>query len=282
MTLFEGSVTRRAIGVVEVVRLASHATQIAEGETLAGKGNGDYFLLGIQRSGSSTLWQDGRPIRLAPGDVAVCANARHLRLDLEGGVQQTMLMMPAALMRAACPGAEALPTTAIKAAQPLVALLGLMADSHFDTPYNDLPAQAATHAANALIGTAAGCLLAFLGQAGSKRSNLSQYHLDRIRRYALEHLGDTELSVATVGAALDISTAHIHRIFADEEQTFTSWLWTSRLLACRQALREPANAKLSIAEIAFRCGFTHPTHFSRTYRARFGMTASAWRGGNED
>ena len=110
----------------------------------------------------------------------------------------------------------------------------------------------------------------------------ASYHLDRIRRYALAHLDDTELSVAKVGARLGLSAAHIHRMFADEVQTFSAWLWESRLQACHQALREPGMAGQSIGMIASRHGFAHATHFSRAYRARFGMTASAWRAGAGD
>lgn len=50
-----------------------------------------------------------------------------------------------------------------------------------------------------------------------------------------------------------------------------------RLQACHAALRQPALSRRSISAIAFEHGFIHATHFSRAFRARFGMTASAWR-----
>jgi AraC-like DNA-binding protein len=34
---------------------------------------------------------------------------------------------------------------------------------------------------------------------------------------------------------------------------------------------------VSITEIAFERGFSHPAHFSRAFRARFGMAPSDWR-----
>jgi AraC-like DNA-binding protein len=117
--------------------------------------------------------------------------------------------------------------------------------------------------------------------APAERSRMSQYHLQRIRHYALAHLGDTTLSVTQVGAALGLSTAHIHRLFAVETQTFTAWIWESRLHACQQALRQQSQARMSISAIAFQYGFVHATHFSRAFRARFGLTASAWRAGAE-
>jgi AraC-like DNA-binding protein len=270
---------RRTIGTIDVIWLAS---PIQENAPITPPGRDESFLLGIQRSGRGTVQQHGRAAHLAPGDIAMYSNAAPYQLDLHGGSEQIVLVLPAAPMRSACPGIDGLTATALKSTQPLVALLGLMADSYFAPSYTSLPPQAATHAAHALIDTAAGCILTFQGLADARRSHLSQYHLDRIRQYALAHLDDTELSVAKVGTALGLSAAHIHRIFADEVQTFSAWLWESRLQACRQALREPGMARQSIGMIASRFGFTHATHFSRAYRSRFGMTASTWRAGAED
>lgn len=267
---------RRTIGTVDVIRLASPA-QAAPPIVLPARD--ESFLLGIQRNGRATVQQHGRAAHLAPGDMAMYSNAETYLLDLPGGSEQIVLVLPAGPLRSACPGIDGLTATALTSTQPLVTLLGLMADSHFDTPYDVLPPQAAAHAARALIDTAAGCLLAFQGQAEARRSNLSRYHLDRIRQHTLAHLDDTDLSVAKVGAALGLSAAHIHRLFADEAQTFSAWLWESRLQACHLALRQPSMARRSIATIALQYGFAHATHFSRTYRSRFGMTASAWRAG---
>ena len=104
-----------------------------------------------------------------------------------------------------------------------------------------------------------------------------RYHLDRIRQCALERMDDSELTVAKVGAALGVSAAHIHRLFKAESQTFMAWLWESRLDACHRALRKPELADRSIASIALQHGFAHATHFSRAFRARYGITASSWR-----
>lgn len=111
------------------------------------------------------------------------------------------------------------------------------------------------------------------------RLTRQQYHLDRIRAYAVAHLHDGELTVAKVGAAVGLSVAHIHRLYASEAQTFIAWLWEVRLQACQSALRRPELVSRTIREIAFEHGFVHATHFSRAFRARFGVTASAWRSG---
>ncbi|MYN30022.1 helix-turn-helix domain-containing protein [Duganella levis] len=258
---------RRAIGMIDMLQLSTPQP--------AWPPDAGTFLLAIQRRGASKVHQHGRTAQLGPGDMALYAAADDYRVAWQAASEQLLLVLPAAPLRSACPELDQLTAVTLKHGQPMVALLGIMADSHFHA-VQELPPPAAAHAAHALIATLAGCLLTLDNPAPTERSRLSQYHLQRIRQYALANLADTELSVARVGAALGMSAAHIHRLFADEAQTFAAWLWESRLRACQQALRQ-SSARLSISAIAFQNGFAHATHFSRAFRARFGMTASAWR-----
>lgn len=263
---------RRAVGMIDMLRLSAPQP--------AWPADAGTFLLAIQRRGASKVHQHGRTAQLGPGDMALYSAADDYRVELQAASEQLLLVIPAAPLRSACPELDRLTAVRLKNSQPLVALLAIMADSHFHAPH-DLPPSAAAHAAHALIATVAGCLLALEETSPAERTRLSQYHLRRIREYALAHLGDAKLSVAQVGAALGLSAAHIHRLFAAETQTFTAWLWESRLRACQQALRQQSLARLSISTIAFQHGFAHATHFSRAFRARFGVTASAWRNGAE-
>lgn len=266
----------RSLGPVDLVRLGSSQSVVP----LAPSTAAEVFLVGIQRRGDGIVRQHGRTAHLAAGDLAVYSTPSDYRLELQRGGEQMVLVMPAAALRSACPGIDGLTATALKRTQPMVSLLGMMVTIHFDMPYESLPPLAATHAAHALINITAGCMLAFQGQADEERpGKLPRYHLNRIRQYALAHMDDTELTVAKVGAALGVSAAHIHRLFAAESQTFIAWLWGSRLDACHQALRRPEWVRRSIATIALQYGFAHATHFSRAYRARYGMTASSWRAG---
>ena len=86
-----------------------------------------------------------------------------------------------------------------------------------------------------------------------------------------------ELTVRVVSERLKISPSHIHRIFVNEHQTFGGWLWDQRLAACKEALEQSAGTGLSISEIAFNHGFSNSSHFSRAFKARFGMSPSAAR-----
>jgi AraC-like DNA-binding protein len=274
---FHGDIAMRSIGAVDVSQLASCAQRVTRTAPLLAEADGDYFLLNIQRSHRSVLRQDGREALLAPGDAALYSSNRAYQLDFDGGFEQTVMVLPAAPLRALCPSIDRMTAVGLKGGQPLVDLLAATAHAYFGTPFEQLPANCARHAEQALIETVAGCVSAHAGQAEAARSTLAQFHLNRIRQYVQAHLGDNGLSVQQVGAALSLSASHIHRLFEAQELSFGAWLWECRLQACSRALRQPAYARLPISQVAYRCGFSHAAHFSRAFRARFGVTAREWR-----
>ena len=50
-----------------------------------------------------------------------------------------------------------------------------------------------------------------------------------------------------------------------------------RLEACRRELRDHRRAHVAIATISARWGFADPSHFSRVFRAAYGLTPHEWR-----
>lgn len=279
---FAGKAETRMVGALALSQVAAQHHSVDRRSPLAPSGGGEHWLLAMQRRGTGILEQHGRKLVLSEGEMLLFAPAQPYRLVFAGPFQQTVVKLAAGPMRALCPEIDVLLGSVMNCRQPQVALLAAMADCYFGTDYAAQPARAAQHAADALRLTLAGCALARpaqTAQTADASGGLSQYHLDRIRKFALAHLGDSELSITQVVDALGISAAHIHRLFAAESQSFSAWLWETRLMFCHLALRNPGMAKLSIGQIAYKFGYSHPAHFSRAYRTRFGMTPSAWRQG---
>ena len=55
------------------------------------------------------------------------------------------------------------------------------------------------------------------------------------------------------------------------------YVLAQRLEACRRDIEDRRLDATSITELAMRRGFNHPAHFSRAFKARFGITPSEWR-----
>jgi AraC-like DNA-binding protein len=101
--------------------------------------------------------------------------------------------------------------------------------------------------------------------------------LERIMKFILDNLEDSELDLARIAAAHRISVRYLHLLFKPLGRTVSSWIREQRLLRCRDALVSRKSKDLQVTEIAYQWGFSDPAHFSRVFRKRFGESPSSAR-----
>lgn len=99
----------------------------------------------------------------------------------------------------------------------------------------------------------------------------------RIDAYIRDHLGDPNLSPAAIAAVHHISVRHLHTLFKERDRTVAGQIRQHRLDRCRRDLADPALDNVPVGAVAARWGFTHPAHFSRLFRFRYGMSPSHYR-----
>ena len=99
------------------------------------------------------------------------------------------------------------------------------------------------------------------------------------RTYALieERLGDPQLSPEGIAAAQFISVRSLHKLFESQQTTVGEWIRRRRLEQCARDLLDPALVAEPVGAIASRWGITNPAHFSRLFRARYGVPPSEHR-----
>lgn len=102
-------------------------------------------------------------------------------------------------------------------------------------------------------------------------------YFEEAQAYILRRLGDPSLSVADVAETLSLSQRHLGRIFAAHETTVGQEIQEQRLQAAFAMLTTEDDSRMTAGEVALRCGFTSPSHFSRVFRARYGMTPTEAR-----
>ncbi|MEQ8604017.1 MAG: helix-turn-helix domain-containing protein [Marivibrio sp.] len=108
------------------------------------------------------------------------------------------------------------------------------------------------------------------------RGALDYPRIYRVRRLMQERLGDPELNPETLADLAGLSRASIYRLFK-ERGGVQQELFRMRLNRAAAELADPAQARLSVAEIGFRCGFKSPAHFSRLFKDSFGRSPRAFR-----
>jgi AraC-like DNA-binding protein len=124
-----------------------------------------------------------------------------------------------------------------------------------------------------IVGAVAGLTLGAGAGAGARQMVLAQ----RARHEIEAALGSPRLSVATLGARLGVSRPTLHRLFAADGGV-EAYIREQRLQRSRMLLANPSETA-PIAAIAESLGFADGSHFSRSFRARFGLSPRDYRAG---
>ncbi|WP_242624354.1 helix-turn-helix transcriptional regulator [Micromonospora kangleipakensis] len=69
-----------------------------------------------------------------------------------------------------------------------------------------------------------------------------------------------------------LSLRSLHRLFEGSGTTVAALIRTGRLDCCYRDLADPRLRHLTVRQVAARCGFRDPAHFSRAFRAAYGLS----------
>ena len=99
----------------------------------------------------------------------------------------------------------------------------------------------------------------------------------RIRQIIDLGFADPDLTPAGVADRAGVSLRYLHLLFQDEPETVNARILRRRLEAVRDDLANPANTGVTISQICYAHGLSGAAYMSRAFRARFGLSPSAYR-----
>ncbi len=99
----------------------------------------------------------------------------------------------------------------------------------------------------------------------------------RIHDFIQQRLADPGLTPETIAAAHGISTRHLYTLFQEQGLTVAAWIRERRLERCRHDLADPTLLSRPVQGVATRWGFTDAAHFSRLFRAAYGVSPRDYR-----
>jgi AraC-like DNA-binding protein len=70
---------------------------------------------------------------------------------------------------------------------------------------------------------------------------------------------------------------YLYKLFETEPTGVAGWIRERRLERCRRDLLDPALAERPVSAVAARWGLTNAAHFSRAFRAAYGLSPLAYR-----
>ncbi|MGE3989070.1 helix-turn-helix domain-containing protein [Pseudorhodoplanes sp.] len=101
--------------------------------------------------------------------------------------------------------------------------------------------------------------------------------LRRLTRTIAEQSSDPAIDPASIAAAHGISKRYLHLVLAQGGLSFGAVLIETRLNRAKALLEDRRFARIPIADIAWRSGFSNPSHFARRFRQRFGSAPGYFR-----
>lgn len=262
---------------VVFTEIAAHPHLVERTPETISRGGSGYYKVSLMLSGSSILVQDGREVVIGPGDLSVYDTSRPYSLMFGEPFRNLIMMFPKDRLSLPAPFTEQLTAVSLGREHPDLAPLVAAYLSRFPAQLAPLapPVRAKlAHTGLDLVSTLFSCIL----DAAPEQRDPHRLLLRTISGYIDHHLASPGLSPGSIAAAHFISTRHLHALFREQNSTVSTWIRERRLERCRADLLDPVLATRTIAAIAAGWGFSDAPHFSRVFRAAYGVSPSELRG----
>jgi len=272
---FEARMQAYEVGVLRVFTISSSGNDVERLPRHLHDHGSDYYKLLLQLEGHSDIVQQHDRVALQHTDWSLYDPRQPYTIESPGPYKHLVVQIPRARLQGlAIPN---LHTSQIghPQMQGLFRLLGSFLGSLSDQlPH--LPEACATPLSETLVGLLSSTLAALRNTQGDALP-LPAVLRARVKQHVQSQLADPDLSLDRIAEQMRCSKRYLHRIFEEEGITLERYIWHSRLDRCKAELEAPGDsgtelAGRSIAEIAFRWGFSSTAHFSRVFKSRFGLT----------
>ena len=232
------------------------------------RSDGAYFGILFELQGREVIRQRDCEAVLAPGDFVMWDSERDMEFRVIDRLHKLTLLIPKERMRSVLPKPERYTGLVVRggglAGGIAADVLGRLAREFVSLDENE---------ASAVIDPVLNLLSAVLSlnDSGARQAPAYKNDFNRFSRYIERNLADVTLAPQRIAEAHNVSLRYVHAIFAKEGTSVGTWIRQRRLSHCRRELLRTKEGQ-TIIEIAFRWGFNDAAHFSRVFKAQYGLS----------
>lgn len=266
---FEAHISGGRIGDARFASFVSEPHRIVRTRAHVSRSGESGYLVSWQKAGRSQIVQGDASILLEAGEIGVIDVEKSFHVDFPTSVNRTLALIPRRRLEEKAPWFRRQPLK-IRADDVFTRL----ACDHLSCLAAD--ALRTSSAADLLIENI--CNLLALATAPTEPAfNAIQLPMEALLAFCKKNLHRPELSPNMAASQLKMSVRTVHLRFERMGTTFGAWVLAERLETSRRALKNSMFARRSISEIAFDSGFRDISHFSKTFKNRFGLSPRDYR-----
>jgi AraC-like DNA-binding protein len=265
---FDASLVTRAVGPLEISHFRAPPHFWSREKKHISADDHDDILLSILLNGSGALEQDGRTVVQRQHEIVLYDTSQAFRYDLASEI--VLVKIPRRLLASRYTNLRSLMAVGVRTDLSLNALLMDLATR---TMLLDVPDDSSTTVGARLASSVQDLVSAVIDLEIEERGALNHQRmsqLERAQRYAVANLGDENLSPEAMAKRGAVSLRTLNRLFAKIGTTPMRWVWQRRLQASHSALSE--GCATSVTDAAFQFGFSEVSHFSRSFKAAYGVS----------
>lgn len=273
---FRGEIVTENIGEVTVSRVTAgvHTAERTE-RHIARAHDAGYYKLSMPVRGYVLITQDGREAPLLPGDLAIYDTSRPYQVSFDDTCRMLVLMFPHRDLRLSQRAMGDLTARRVSGRQGIGGLIAPLL-VNLVAQIEELGDFTVPRLADNIVDLLTTLYAEQLGEA-ARPTDAMQVLIQRIKSFIEAHLDDTDLTPDVVAAACHVSTGYLHKLFRASGTSVGRFIRDRRLEQCRRDLLDPGQGGTAVSAIGAHWGFLDAAHFSRTFKATYGVSPREYR-----
>ncbi len=239
---------------------------------MARSGNDGFYGVLSLRKGRERVRQGGIACDLQPGDIMIWDSAQPIDFEIMEPLEKCTILLSKDQLTSIT-GASHLPIGCIATERGFGALFFSRLLS-----VSDLIEDFVSVDGERLESVLTWDLLNALGNPRANKILSPQQVLrERALRIMKARYKDQNFTPSLLAEEVNVSPRTLHKAFEEHHETVAGAIRMLRLQAVKSDLEKPELMRCSITRICFARGFSSPEHFSRTFRAEYGMSPRTYR-----
>ncbi|RCK48334.1 hypothetical protein TH25_14855 [Thalassospira profundimaris] len=270
---FHADIRERVLDGIRVVECHCDPCEGSRRKPELRRSDDAYFGVLFELSGHELIRQGDREAHLSAGDFVLWDSEREMDFRVTSPLHKLTLLIPKFRARHLEWDVERLAGTVVKNSD---AVSGISAEAlrRLARDFTRIDAGEAQAVMQPILSLLMATLTTRYEPAPLSAAH--QRHFAAFCRFIQNNLEDSQLDPAKVATAHGVSLRYLHSVFAQNNDSCCNFMRRERLRRCYADISRP-QCRHTITEIAFRWGFNDAAHFSRAFRAEFGITPKTLR-----